>query len=61
MRGSEMANLITQKEFETGEYEIPFEAGANGLSSGIYFCTMKAETENHREISIDTNKMMYIK
>jgi hypothetical protein len=47
-----MSELV-KGEVETGEYEINFDASL--LTSGVYFCQLKAES------FIETKKMLLIK
>jgi photosystem II stability/assembly factor-like uncharacterized protein len=59
--GREITKLISGQEYKNGVYKINFDASKYSLSSGNYFCTMRSETLDHKEIFIDTKKLVYVK
>jgi photosystem II stability/assembly factor-like uncharacterized protein len=59
--GREITTLISGQEYKNGVYKINFDASKYSLSSGTYFCTIRSETLDHKEIFIDTKKMLLVK
>jgi photosystem II stability/assembly factor-like uncharacterized protein len=60
--GREITKLINNKLYNSsGSYEIYFEPQKYNLSSGVYIYSMKAETDDGREIFIDSKKMLFVK
>jgi len=43
--GQEVATLVDKQVFGAGIHQIPFEAGASGLATGVYLIQMKAEAQ----------------
>jgi len=54
LSGEEVANLVNDKR-DGGNYEVNFNAGQYGLSSGVYFYTLEAEGLK------ETKKMILVK
>lgn len=54
MSGKEVANLVNDRR-DGGNYEVNFDAGKYGLSSGIYFYTLEAQGQT------ETKKMILVK
>jgi len=54
LSGKEVANLVNDRR-DGGNYEVNFDAGKYGLSSGVYFYTLQAGDK------IETKKMMLVK
>ena len=62
INGREIETLLDNKLFNFScIYEVDFDANEYNLSSGVYFYKIKTETEDHKEIFIDTKKMLMIK
>jgi hypothetical protein len=62
INGREIETLLDNKLFNFPcIYEVDFDANEYNLSSGVYFYKIKTETENHKEIFIDTKKMLLVK
>ncbi len=43
--GQEVATLVDKQVFGAGIHQIPFDAGASGLATGVYLIQMKAEAQ----------------
>ncbi|MDX2129177.1 MAG: fibronectin type III domain-containing protein [Chloroherpetonaceae bacterium] len=56
--GREVATLINQAQ-DAGTYQVPFQAGNLGLSSGVYFYRITAKSSS--STFVQTKKMMLLK